>query len=92
MNSQLLNRLAIIEYNQLKNICPFIFKGIESRSKNIHLNDFHIHNDHLYIKDKTVNNNNKFIWQTVLYFKNGYNQNILLFYHLCKKYNLKMSL
>jgi hypothetical protein len=89
MNIPLLNRLAIIEYNNLKGICPFVFKCIESKNKPLYLKNFHIHNDYLHINDQEINNNKKILWQSTLYFKNGYDQNILLFDHLRGKYKIK---
>ena len=89
MNTRLLNRLAIIEYNNLKGICPFVFKSIESQNKSIKLNDFYIHNDYLHLNNKSIDGAKKFIWQPRLYFKNGFNHEILLFDHLKNKYRIK---
>ena len=90
MNIQLLNRLAIMEHHQLKGLCPFLFKGVESKYKEVYLEDFHIHNDYLHIKNQQyINNSKQFLWQPVLYFKNGYDQKILLFDYLQGKYKLK---
>ena len=62
---------------------------LEKNKVSNYLKNFHIHNDYLHINDQEINNNKKILWQSTLYFKNGYDQNILLFDHLRGKYKIK---
>ena len=88
INTILLNRLAIMELNNLRNICPFVFKSLCSDNKEIIIPHFYIHNDSLYIQNKVINGKNEFLWQPSLYFKNGYNKNIFYYDYLVDKYNV----
>lgn len=88
INTALLNRLAIMEHNNLRNICPFIFKNKFSNNTEIVIPHFYLHNDSLHIQHKEIDGKNEFLWQSVLYFKNGYSNNILFYEYLTKKYNV----
>ena len=88
INTRLLNRLAIMEHNNLRNICPFIFKGKCSDNKEVMIPHFYIHNDKLYIQNKDINGETEFLWQPSLYFKNGYNKKCLFYDYINGKYNV----
>ena len=90
MNVRLLNRMAIMEYSQLKGIVPFIYKCEMRKNVEISLPDnFYIHNDHLYTHDQYINGTNELIWKPALYFKNGFGTHIHFSDYLCRKYRIK---
>ena len=75
----LISKVATIELYNLKGICPFLYK-INDDFEEIKSN-FIIQND------TEFSYNNVLLPLNRLYFKNGYNKNILLTAHLSKKYN-----
>uniref|UniRef100_A0A6C0LUC1 Uncharacterized protein n=1 Tax=viral metagenome TaxID=1070528 RepID=A0A6C0LUC1_9ZZZZ len=90
MNVSLLNRLAIMELHQLRNIVPFIYKCETRKNVDVSLpENFYIHNDYLYTPDQYIFGTNKLIWQPSLYFKNGYGKHIHFSDFLSTKYRIK---
>ena len=96
MNIKLINRLAIMEYSQLKQICPFIFNSLITNNRDIIINnDFIIHNSNIVLinhnntNDVVLNNINNSNWIDSLYFKNGFKHKILFKHYLQGKYKIK---
>ena len=91
MNVKLLNRMAVMELHQLRNIVPFIYKCDTRKNVEASLpQNFYIHNDYLYTNDQYIFDTNKLIWQPSLYFKNGYGKHVHFSDYLCQKYRIKI--
>jgi len=95
MNVNLVNRLALMEYSQLKKICPFILNNVKTNHKDIIINnDFTIHNDNIILNrnsktnDVALDNINNSKWIDSLYFKNGFKHKILFVHYLQGKYKI----
>jgi len=91
MAHTLLNRLATMEYQQLKMLCPFLYNGIYSNHQDIYLpKNIQIHNNVFYIETDGVSTiGHKLPWKHTLHFKNGFDERILFFDYLHGKYKIK---
>tara|TARA_B110000008_G_scaffold113961_1_gene116641 strand:+ start:679 stop:981 length:303 start_codon:yes stop_codon:yes gene_type:complete len=95
INIKLINRLAVMEYGHLKEICPFMFNSSITNHTDIIINkDFTIHNNNIILisnnktNDVVLNNIDNSIWIDSLYFKNGFKHKILFMHYLQGKYRI----
>ena len=85
--SNLLQQLIRIEMNNVKNICPFIYKN--SRNEIRHVNTFYPTHDNK-VTIINLDNTSEDICVTQLYFIDGYNKEKSLLSHISSKYNYKI--
>ena len=83
---RLLSQVFIIEFNNLKNVCKFYYKGDLTKYKILHLkdNDFTQKDDSIYIH--SLKNKDK--WKDSLYYKDAYSDQNLFYDYLKKRYRI----
>lgn len=85
-SSGLLRQVFTIEFNNLKHVCKFYYKGDLTKNQVLHLKeyDFTMENNDIYIH--SLNQQDK--WKNNLYYQDAYNSNNLFYNYLKKKYRV----
>ena len=85
-SSGLLRQVFTIEFNNLKHVCKFYYKGDLTKNQVLHLKeyDFTMENNDIYIY--SLNQQDK--WKNNFYYQDAYNSNNLFYDYLQKKYRV----
>ena len=83
---RLLSQVFAIEFNNLKNVCKFYYKGDLTKYKLLYLKDidFKQNDENIYIN--SLNNKDK--WKKTLYYKDAYSEDNLFYDYLKQKYRV----
>jgi hypothetical protein len=87
----LINRVAIIEFNLLHRICPFVYKSdppIKLGTSIVLNRDSYLHGDYFFTNGQVINGSDRFVWQKSLYFTDGFGKTINFRDYVSKRYRI----